>query len=338
VVGDLLTDGGSDYFEAETAFREVVAKHTGQRYPEGSAHLTYSASVALDVVAKHLLPQRGPIGVITPTFDSVPALFARSGLRLTPVPVHRVLPVCDLDFLGSLHLSAILVVAPNNPTGEVLPPDQALALLEWAARKSTTIVIDASFRMFDPGLRLDLVDTADGIGADVVTVDDTGKTIPLHDTKVGVLAASRRLAARIGAICTDVLLNVSELNVRMLTALMDDAGPHGEVARSRTVAAANLAQLAQRYGIAQSAVGPLAYQPSVAWLRWGPRRDAVLDACRSRAVEVLPGNRFYWDRTKEAGENPGAEWVRLPLLRDEGYFRRALGIVDEAARSVEVAW
>ncbi|MGW3644929.1 pyridoxal phosphate-dependent aminotransferase [Streptomyces sp. NPDC000878] len=335
-IDGLLSDSGSDYFEAEATFREALTQHTGQYYREGSSHLTYSASVALDVVAKHLRPQQGPIGMITPTFDSVPALFARSGLELSPISEHRVLPVCDLDYLDSLRLRALIVVAPNNPTGALLPPDQVLALLEWAARHGTTLVLDTSFRMFDPGLRLDLIEMADGIGADAVTVDDTGKTIPLHDTKVGILAASRGLAHRIGSICSDILLNVSELNLRMLAALLEDDGPQGEVGRARRIAAANLARLEHQYGLKHSVPGPRGFQPSVGWLHWGPRRDAIIQACRSRAVEVLPGDRFHWDRAFNDGDNPGAEWIRIPLLRDEELFNRGLDLLDSAARSMEV--
>ncbi|MER6539094.1 pyridoxal phosphate-dependent aminotransferase [Streptomyces sp900105755] len=335
VVHDLLANDGSDYFEAEASFRKALTQHTGQHYRGHSSHLTYSASVALDVVAKHLRSPQGPIGMITPTFDSVPALFARSGLELTPIQEHRVLPLCDIEFLDSLRLRALIVVAPNNPTGAVLPPDQALALLEWAARHGTTLVLDMSFRMFDPGLRLDLIEAADEIGADTVTVDDTGKTIPLHDTKIGILSASRSLARELGSICSDVLLNVSELNLRMLTALLEENGPHGEVARARSVAAANQAHLEQRYGLEPTATGPRDFQRSVAWLRWGRRRDAVVEACRSQSVEVLPGDRFYWDHASDSAGNPGAEWIRVPLLRDENMFNRGLELLDSATRSVK---
>ncbi len=165
VTQDLLADVGPDYFEAETWFRQALARHTGQRYPVHSSYLTYSASIALDVIAKYLRTVHGPIGMITPTFDSVPALFARSGLQMVPVPESRILPSCDTGFLDSLGLGALVVVAPNNPTGAVLAPGQALALVEWAARNRTLLVLDASFRMFDPGLKLDIVELANGIGA-----------------------------------------------------------------------------------------------------------------------------------------------------------------------------
>ncbi|MEU5519675.1 aminotransferase class I/II-fold pyridoxal phosphate-dependent enzyme [Streptomyces sp. NPDC047860] len=335
VTQNLLTDSGSDYFEAEAWFREALTLHTGQRYPAHSSYLTYSASIALDVIAKYLRSVRGPIGVLTPTFDSVPALFARSGLDLMPVPEDRILPNCDTGFLDSLGLGALVVIAPNNPTGAILMPNEAFTLLEWAARHNVLLVLDASFRMFDPGLKLDLVEMANDIGADATTVDDTGKTIPLHDTKVGVLTATRSLACDLGSICTDVLLNVSELNIRMLAALLEDDGPQGEAARARAVAAANQRHLEQRFSLPLSLPDEHAFQRSVAWLHLGWNRDAVIDACQARSVMVLPGDRFYWDRDRGDTANPGSQWIRVPLLRDKDLFGQGLDALDSARRSVQ---
>ncbi|MGW5971135.1 pyridoxal phosphate-dependent aminotransferase [Streptomyces sp. NPDC055186] len=335
VTQNLLANAGPDYFEAETWFREALTRHTGQHYPVHASYLTYSASVALDVIAKYLRSVQGPIGMLTPTFDSVPALFARSGLDLVPVPEDRILPNCDTGFLDSLGLGALVVVAPNNPTGAILSPDQAFVLLEWAARHDVLLVLDASFRMFDPGMKLDLVEMANDIGADATTVDDTGKTIPLHDTKVGVLTATRALARDLGSICTDVLLNVSELNIRMLAALLEDDGPHGEAARARAVATANQRHLEKRFSLTLDLPDEHAFQRSVAWLHLGRHRDAVLDACRARSVKVLPGDRFYWDRDLGDTDNPGSQWIRVPLLRDKDSFNRGLDALDSARRSVK---
>ncbi|MFG3662539.1 aminotransferase class I/II-fold pyridoxal phosphate-dependent enzyme [Streptomyces sp. NPDC047706] len=335
VTHDLLTNARPDYFEAETWFRDALTRHTGQHYPVHSSYLTYSASIALDVIAKYLRSLKGPVGMITPTFDSVPALFARSGLDLLPIPEARILPDCDTDFLNSLGLGALVVVAPNNPTGAILTPAQALALLEWAARHDTLLVLDLSFRIFDPGLKLDLVDMANDIGADVTTVDDTGKTIPLHDTKVGVLTATRALARDLGSISTDVLLNVSELNIRMLAALLEDEGPQGEAARARAVAAHNQRHLEQRFGLTPDLPDVHAFQRSVAWLPLGRHRDAVLDACQARSVKVLPGDRFYWERDRGDTGNPGSQWIRVPLLRNEDLFRLGVDVLDSARRSAE---
>ncbi|MCM1941937.1 aminotransferase class I/II-fold pyridoxal phosphate-dependent enzyme [Streptomyces sp. G3] len=337
VTRDLLAHTGSDYFEAETWFREALTRHTGQHYPVPSSYLTYSASIALDVIAKYLRSVQGPIGMLTPTFDSVPALFTRSGLDLVPIPEARVLPGCDTGFLDSLELGALVVVAPNNPTGAILKPDQASTLIEWAARHDVLLVLDVSFRMFDPKLKLDLVEMADDIGADVTTVDDTGKTIPLHDTKVGVLTATRALARDLGSICTDVLLNVSELNIRMLAALLEDDGPHGEAARARAVAAANQKHLEQLLGLTLDLREEHAFQRSVAWLHLGGNRDAVIDACRARSVQVLPGDRFYWNRDHGDTDNPGSQWIRVPLLRDKDLFGQGLEALDSALRSVKAS-
>jgi len=321
ILEGLLAKRGSDYFEAEEAFRAALSVHTGQQYGTNSSFLTYSASIALDAAAKQLLPQRRPIGLLTPTFDSVPALFRRSGLRLTPVPERRVLPAVDLDYLDGLGLGALIVVVPNNPTGTVMFPDQVIGLLGWAARRDVTLVLDLSFRMFDPGLRFDVIEAADGVGAQVLTVDDTGKTIPLYDTKLGVLSASRTLAQQTGRICGDILLNLPELDLRMLGYLFGQQGPD---------AAANGALLTKLSagGTPRSADG--GFQPTVAWLHCGIGRDHIVESCRRSGVALLPGDRFFWDRPWQ--RNPGSDRIRVPLLRDEKLFEDGMRTVFSAAR------
>ncbi|WP_329249470.1 aminotransferase class I/II-fold pyridoxal phosphate-dependent enzyme [Streptomyces sp. NBC_01478] len=332
ILEGLLAKQGSNYFEAEEAFRAALSGHTGQQYGTNSSFLTYSASIALDAAAKQLLPQRRPIGLLTPTFDSVPALFRRSGLHLTPVPERRVLPAVDLDYLDGLSLGALIVVVPNNPTGTVMFPDQVIGLLGWAARRGVTLVLDLSFRMFDPGLRFDVIESADGIGAQVLTVDDTGKTIPLYDTKLGVLSASRTLAQQTGRICGDILLNLPELDLRMLGYLFGQQGPDAEVARACRIAAANGALLAELSagGTPRSAGG--GFQPTVAWLHCDTGRDHIVESCRRSGVALLPGDRFFWDRSWQ--RNPGSERIRVPLLRDEKLFEDGMRTVFSAARDV----
>jgi hypothetical protein len=66
---------------------------------------------------------------------------------------------------------------------------------------------------------------------------------------------------------------------------------------------------------------------SVEWLRLGPARNEILHRCHAAGLDLLPGDRFYWD----AGEdNPGREFARLALLRDEPYFNSGIEILRKA--------
>lgn len=332
--GDLVTSGGSNYPQAVEEFWDKLAAHTGQRYGATSTHVVYAASIALDVVGRYLSPQRGAIGMVTPIFDNIPTLFRRSSLTLTAVPERHVMPECDVDFLDSLRLDALVLVTPNNPTGTRLHFTEIVRLLEWAARRNVTLVLDLAFRLFDSDLRRDVIAAANEVGSDLVTVDDTGKILPLYGTRVGVLSATRRLGACLGRLCADVQLDVSELDLRMLCVLLEGKGDGSEVTAARRLAAANRRALERRLPpwVRMSGVGDEDFRPSVAWLRCGAVRDAVVAACRKRSLEILPGDQFFWDSA--TGRNEGSEWIRVSLMRDADYFARGTELLAEAIHDV----
>ncbi|MGW2650982.1 aminotransferase class I/II-fold pyridoxal phosphate-dependent enzyme [Streptomyces sp. NPDC001393] len=177
----------------EHDFLEALGRHTGQRYSAASSHIVYSASVGVDIVAKHLASQRLRTGMITPTFDNLPALMAMSGVDLIAVPEKWLMPEPDFDELSRLNLDALFLVLPNNPTGAMLDANTTRRLLEWGADHGVLITFDSSFRLLAPGACTDLIATADDVRADAITVDDTGKTVSLQDTKASVLSVTRRL-------------------------------------------------------------------------------------------------------------------------------------------------
>lgn len=334
----LMGNHSEDYFEAEDMFLDGISKHTGQTPQNISTSITYSASIALDIAAKYLAPRQSSVGMITPAFDSVAALFIRSGLNLIPVPEQRLTPECDFDYLDSLGLTALVLITPNNPTGARLSRKGIRNLIEWSARNEVVLILDLSFRMFDTQSQGNLIAIGEELGAQLITVDDTGKTIPLFDTKLGVLSMTSRLAPEIRNIYSDILLNVSELDLRLLSAvLLADDG--NEVVAARDLAISNHYLLTRdpRLERALHRGRPTEapdFQPSVAWLDIGDHRDLVLDGCHARSMQMLPGNGFFWDRPDSVSAGPGARWIRLPLLRDPEYFARGAKILSSVLSEI----
>ena len=320
----LLRGPRSDYFGNQNYFLEGLRTHTRQPYAEGQSFVTYSASIALDAIAKYLVGRPGRIGMITPTFDSVPALFRRSGLSLTAVPESIVLPWCDLAAVELMTLSTLILVTPNNPSGARLPEAGLRELLGWAARRQVLLVLDLSFRLLEEtALNFDVIGAAEEAGASVLTVDDTGKTLPLLDTKLGVLSATSDVAADLGHICSDILLNVAELDLRLLGTLLAETD---EVARARALIAMNRAALTGALTNGLPSGSDTGHpRSSVAWVRVGASRDHIVSECRKRSMYVLPGNDFFWDAVQ--GENPDEAAIRLPLLRDQDYFGRGIDVL-----------
>ncbi len=312
-------------------FTAGLSAHNGHPYAAASTQMVYSASIALSVAAR-LVRKRGRrvVGVVTPTVDSVPAQFSGIGLRAVGILERTLMPHCDIDRLNALNLDALVVVMPNNPTGGRLSRAELTRIVVWAARHDVVLILDMSFRLLDPITHWDVVAVADDAGADVLVVDDTGKTLSLGGTKIAVVSASRRLCADVSRLSGDILLAVSELDFLLLGTLLNDAGPEGEVEAARRLIRANLTYLSRRLGTVGVGV-PFTeapdYQPSVAWISLGPARDRIVEACRSRSVAVTVGDHFYWSAD---GSEMGAGQIRLALLRDAEYFARGVDLLIEA--------
>lgn len=323
----------------ERTFLATLAARSGQPYHAYPSHICYSASVAIDISAKYLALTRCRTGVILPTIDVVPTLLARNGVETVPVPEGRLMPAADTDFLDSLQLDALFLVTPNNPTGSGLEHAELLRLFHWAAEKDVVLVLDLSFRLLDGGVHGDLLGTADAMGAQLITVDDTGKVLSLFGAKTGVLASTLSLGRALGQLHSELLLGVSNLDLRFLTALLKPARPApDEISTARELARTNRSYLHGALSAVDPLGAPSAGRPdsrmSVEWVRVGDRQPAIVRACWDSGLGILPGDGFYW--AGDAGE--GAGYIRLALLRDPEYFRQSADIFAKAMANNRPAW
>jgi aspartate/methionine/tyrosine aminotransferase len=219
----------------------------------------------------------------------------------------------------------------------VWDPAQLPRILEWAARRDVLLILDLSFRLLDHRAHGDLIALAEHAGAQLLTIDDTGKALSVLDAKVSVLSATNALRSAIGLLHSEVLLNVSSLDLTLLGAVLEaSSGPDGgELAASRAVVRDNraylrglLADLEPGGGVRYHAGAPDS-MISVEWIVVGRRQPAVVRACRDRGVEVLQGDAFYW-APETAAE--GRKHVRVALLRDRERFRRGADALAEVLR------
>ncbi|MCX4744612.1 aminotransferase class I/II-fold pyridoxal phosphate-dependent enzyme [Kitasatospora sp. NBC_01287] len=320
----------------ERRFLDALGHHTGQEYHPARAHIVYSASVATDIVAKHLALTGRRTGVIAPTFDNIPALVTMAGVEVVPVHERSLLPEPDLDRLDALGLAALVVVLPNNPTGTGMAPNAARRLLRWAGERDVLVVFDASFRLLDPSSCWDVLALAERCAADAAVIDDTGKALPLQDTKASVLTVTSGLAPAVSEIVSQYLLNVSCLDLRLLTTVLTPSQHCDEVLRARDIARSNRGTLRD----ALRAAGLAALLPAgapddgstinVEWLHVGPAQQRILEHCRAAGLQILPGQPFFW--STGAGERPTG-WVRVALLRDPADVRRGVAILLDAVRT-----
>ena len=89
----------------------------------------------------------GKIGFIRPTFDEYPNRYIReNSIDFTPDNRDYSYTADDLmDYFGDKDIANLVVVNPENPSGNYIPKPDLLRLIEWSKGKCIQLVIDESF-------------------------------------------------------------------------------------------------------------------------------------------------------------------------------------------------
>lgn len=92
----------------------------------------------------------GKVGFVRPTFDEYPNRYdSANAVDFTPNNADYAYTVFDLmSYFDDKDISNLIVVNPDNPSGNYIPKADLLKLIVWAKQKSITLVIDESFADF----------------------------------------------------------------------------------------------------------------------------------------------------------------------------------------------
>lgn len=293
------------------AFFGIGGQHTVAELPRPSLH--YSASVTIAVAAAHLRQLGGVTLVIHPTFDNIPALFSHHGVQMRPIAFDEVLSLRSFP----ADVRALMLVVPNNPTGESVDAEQLDKIARLCAAHDVDLVIDFSFRFASDLCTWDQYAVLREAGVRFLCIEDTGKTWPVLDLKVGIAVYSEDAVASVQGITEDYILNVSPFLLRLLTEyIRSDPG------RSwRAIAKENRAALEMALAGSEAVVEDEGSAATIAWVKLGEDWDSD-EFCRwanGEGVAVCPGGPFFWDDPET-----GRRFVRVALLRPEPYFADAV--------------
>ena len=304
--------------DLEGDFLAEFAKHSrshNRRTIENS-WLATSASAAIDATMKYLrsIGARS-IGILEPTFDNIPALARRAGLRALAIEEFDTVPDAIAEF------DAVFLVIPNNPTGWI-PAEQAFnELLIQMARQRQILVVDRAFRFFRDSTFIERAMLC-ATGLQWIQIDDTGKTWSTLENKVSVVTSSESsIINEIRAIGEEITLNVSAVALSLCTyAMRLERGAR----RVRTAVASNGTLLRRR--LDQSSRGLVKVSKSgmsVATVHFDPALGLTgtdfAEQAAATGSGVLPGRHFYW-----SSPSRGHYMVRVALARDEDLFERAI--------------
>lgn len=137
------------------------------QYPSGMKVNTIIASKCFGVSEDYIIPGNGAaelikalmetttnftnstnkIGIIRPTFEEYPNRLPKESL-VTFVPkdnTYRYSADELMDFFGANPVDTLLIINPDNPSGNFIPKTDLLRLCEWSAQRNIRLMIDESF-------------------------------------------------------------------------------------------------------------------------------------------------------------------------------------------------
>lgn len=91
----------------------------------------------------------GATGIIRPTFEEYPNRYGGEQVVFTPDNDDFSYTADDImDFFGDKNIRNLIVVNPDNPTGNYIPKADLLRLIDWAGARNIRLVVDESFADF----------------------------------------------------------------------------------------------------------------------------------------------------------------------------------------------
>ena len=131
------------------------------QYPSGMKVNTIIASKCFGVSEDYIIPgngaaelikalmedMTGKIGTIRPTFEEYPNRLPKESL-VTFVPkdnTYRYSAEELMEFFGANPVDTLLIINPDNPSGNFIPKTDLLRLCEWSKKKGIRLMIDESF-------------------------------------------------------------------------------------------------------------------------------------------------------------------------------------------------
>ena len=148
--------------EMEAYFRTLIAE-----YPSGMKVNTLLASKCWKVKEDYIIPGNGAaeliknlmellpgtLGIIRPTFEEYPNRRSKESL-ITFIPQdkdYRYTSKDLMDYFGEHHADNLLIINPDNPSGNFIPIDDVITLAAWCGAQNTRLIVDESFVDFSIG-------------------------------------------------------------------------------------------------------------------------------------------------------------------------------------------
>ena len=199
------------YFPTPRVVDEMQANfHTLlTQYPSGMKVNTIIASKCFGVSEEYIIPgngaaelikalmerlQTGKVGTIRPTFEEYPNRLPKEQL-VTFVPkdnTYRYSADELMDFYEAHPVDTLLIINPDNPSGNFIPKSDLLRLCDWSLSKGIRLMIDESFVDFSKGWEKNslLNDELLEKYPQLIVMKSISKSFGVPGIRLGILASS----------------------------------------------------------------------------------------------------------------------------------------------------
>lgn len=143
----------------------------------------------------------GKLGIVFPTFEEYPnRALAERIVRYTPDNADFAYTAQDIqDYYGDKEITTLLLINPDNPSGNFISKSELVDIIEWAREHCITLIVDESFVDFTDGFEANSLLHNDILEryTHLVVVKSISKSYGVPGLRLGILASSdQELIAR----------------------------------------------------------------------------------------------------------------------------------------------
>ena len=188
--------------EMEAFFKTLIAE-----YPSGMKVNSLIASQCWGVKEEYIIPGNGAaelikalmellpgtLGITRPTFEEYPNRRNKEEL-ITFIPKnsdYRYTIKDLMDFFGKNHANNILLINPDNPSGNFIPIDDVITFAAWCQHQDIRLIVDESFVDFSVGYENNslLCDTILEAYPQLIVIKSISKSYGVPGIRLGILCS-----------------------------------------------------------------------------------------------------------------------------------------------------
>ena len=149
---------------------------------------------AAELIKSLMEQSEGKIGIIYPTFEEYPHRIESSNI-VSFFPDNKNLNYTEDDlmsFFADKHIKSLLLINPDNPSGNFIPKSGLLKLCEWSKEAGIRLVIDESFVDFSEDFEKNTMITNEILehNRHLVVMKSISKSYGVPGLRLGVLVSA----------------------------------------------------------------------------------------------------------------------------------------------------